>query len=365
MLPRRIPALVRGLLLAAPLTASAAAAAVAADTYIANRLVSDGFVTARHTDPHLVNPWGLALNPFGFAWVSDNGKDVATLYDGNGAVQSLVVAIPGGKPTGLTFNGSPTDFSVSGKPSPFIFATEAGIIAAWAPAIDPNNAQQVFQSPKGAIFKGVAIAGTGEGLHLYATDFHNNEVLVLNSQFQPAAHVQPFTDHSLPAGYAPFGIQNIAGDLYVTFAKQDADKEDDVAGPGNGFVDVFSGKGVLIRRFASRGPLNAPWGITLAPAGFGSAGGRLLIGNFGNGRINSFDLATGSFKGALVGPSGDPLEIEGLWGLAFGNGVEHQPPNVLFFTAGPDDEAHGLYGRIFRSPGGGSPAAAGATADAQ
>jgi uncharacterized protein (TIGR03118 family) len=154
----------------------------------------------------------------------------------------------------------------------------------------------------------------------------------------------------LPAGYAPFGIQNINGDLYVTFAKQDANKEDDVACPGCGFVDVFTANGLLIRRVASKGVLNAPWGLTLAPPSFGKFAGRLLVGNFGDGRISAYDFADDTFKGQLRRPNGSPLSIDGLWALQFGNGQQKQPADVLFFTAGPGDETRGLYGRIRPTP---------------
>ena len=155
-----------------------------------------------------------------------------------------------------------------------------------------------------------------------------------------------FNDPAIPDGFAPFGIQAIGGNLYVTFAKQDADRHDDVAGKGLGYVDVFDPNGKLIDQFVSKGPLNAPWGLALAPAGFGEFNGSLLVGNFGDGRINAFDLSTGKHLGALKGQDNHPIEIDGLWGLAFGNGFNGQSVNTLFFTAGPGDEEHGLYGRI-------------------
>ena len=282
--------------------------------------------------------------------MADNGTGKSTLYNGLGVKQTLVVNIPGGKPTGIVFSGSPTDFPVSKQPSRFIFSTETGVIAAWSPNVKPlNKAIQVFSSNE-AIFKGLALAANGMGSFLYATDFHHGKIIVLDSKFSPVGQPGPFKDPQLPAGYAPFGIQNINGDLYVTFAKQDADKEDDVACAGCGFVDVFTANGLLIRRVASRGALNAPWGLTLAPPSFGTFAGRLLVGNFGDGRINAYDFADDSFKGQLRQPNGSLLSIDGLWALQFGNGQQKQPADALFFTAGPDDETHGLYGIIRPTP---------------
>ena len=190
------------------------------------------------------------------------------------------------------------------------------------------------------------MAANGTGNFLYATDFHNNRIDVFDKEFKPATLPGSFDDPSIPDGFAPFGIRNINGDRYVTYAKQDEEKEDDVAGEGLGFVNIFDANGQLIRRFASAGKLNAPWGLALAPADFGKFSNRLLIANFGDGTINAHDLATGTFLGRLKQPDGRRLMIDGLWGISFGNGIQNQPTNVLFFAAGPGDEAHGLYGRI-------------------
>jgi uncharacterized protein (TIGR03118 family) len=198
----------------------------------------------------------------------------------------------------------------------------------------------------GAIYKGLAIGGNGSAHFLYATDFHNSKIDVFDKDFQSATLEGNFVDPGIPTDFAPFGIQNINGDLYVTYAKQDADKEDDVHGKGLGYVSVFDTNGHFLQRFASQGKLNAPWGLALAPAGFGDAGGLLLIGNFGDGTIGAYDLATGKSRGRLRQAKGKSLTIDGLWGLSFGNGVLSQPTDTLFFTAGPQDEQHGLYGRI-------------------
>lgn len=333
--------------------------------YAVHNLVSDGFVPADHTDASLVNPWGVAFNPNGFVWVADNGSGVSTLYDGNGVKNSLVVTIPThaggnppGVPTGIVFS-SGADFvvkvgTVSG-PSRFIFSTEDGTISGWAPNVDPTHAIRVVDNaPSGAIYKGLAFAANGIGHFVYATDFHNNRIDIFDANFQQVSSAGRFVDSKIPRGYAPFGIQNILGNLYVTYAKQDKDAEDDVTGPGFGFVDVFNADGVLIRRVASAGHLNAPWGLALAPADFGKFSGALLVGNFGDGRINAFDLASGDFLGALRAPGGKPISIDGLWGIQFGNGLLNQPVNTLFFAAGVGDEEHGLYGRIDTAAGLGS-----------
>ncbi|GAB3361252.1 TIGR03118 family protein [Lysobacter tyrosinilyticus] len=324
--------------------------------YQQRNLVSDGFITAEHTDPNLVNGWGVAFNPFGFVWVSAADGMVSTLYDGDGNPQSLIVQIPspgsptGGNPTGIVFNGS-GGFLVNPAnpqtPSRFIFATEQGAIAAWSPAVDLTHAiLKVDNSGIGTTYKGLALSAGGSGQLLYATDFFHARVDVFDSNFQPVLLPNgAFNDSSLPRGYAPFGIQAIGGDVYVTYAKQDPSMTEEETGPGLGFVDVYTPNGRLLRRVASRGALNAPWGIALAPAGFGRFSNALLIGNFGDGRINGYEPVFGIPLGALHGTHG-PIRIEGLWGMAFGNGFFNQPVNTLFFAAGPDDEEHGLYGRI-------------------
>jgi len=331
--------------------------------YTIRNLVSDGFITAEHTDADLVNPWGITPNPNGFMWVADNGTGLSTLYDGNGVKQSLIVTIPvppdgvaPAAPTGIVFSGGPefvvTQGTLSG-PSRFLFATEDGTISGWAPNVNPTQAiLAVDRSSEEAIYKGLAIAATGTARFLYATDFHNNRIDVFDSTFHLVTLPDAFLDPGIPRGYAPFGIQNILGDLYVTYAKQDDEAEDDVAGEGFGFVDVFDASGHLLRRVASRGRLNAPWGLALAPADFGPLSNTLLIGNFGDGRINAFDLRTGERLGLLRTRDGEPIAIEGLWGLSFGPGVANQPTNTLFFAAGPGDEEHGLYGRIDPAEGG-------------
>jgi uncharacterized protein (TIGR03118 family) len=339
-----------------------AASANASDFYKQRNLVSDSNqIRAEHHDPRLVNAWGLAFNPFGVSWVADNGTGFSTLYDGDGKPQSLIVTIPGegkdkGNPTGIAFYGGPGFVVSKGQasgPSRFLFVNEDGGISGWSPMADLTHAIRVVD--KGydhAIYKGVAISGNGRGTLLYATDFHNGKVNVYDATFKPVTLPdRPFYDPNMPSGFAPFGIQAINGDLYVSYAKQDEDREDDVSGRGLGFIDVYDPDGKLLRRLVSNGALNAPWGMTLAPASFGKFSNRLLVGNFGDGTINAYDLASGRWVGRLKYDDHKPVRIPGLWGIAFGNGLSNQPIDTLFFTAGPGDEKHGLYGRLDVAPG--------------
>ena len=324
-------------------------------SFAVTALVSDGAVAAAHVDGNLKNPWGIAFNPNGFVWVADNGTNVATLYDGNGVPQSLIVAIPSGKngsasPTGIVFNGTQS-FTVTenGKSgvAAFIFTGEGGTITAWAPAVGPTNAFVMYDDGAGgAVYKGLALATMNNANFLYATDFHNNKIDVFNTSFSKVTMPGAFTDPAMPAGFAPFGIQAIGSNLFVTYAKQDAAKHDDVAGAGLGMVDVYDTAGNLKQRFATGGALNAPWGIAQAPANFGSMSGAILIGNFGDGTINAFNASNGLSMGPLVGSNGNAIVEPGVWGIAFGNNLSNQPSNTLFFAAGPNDEADGVYGRI-------------------
>ena len=335
--------------------AADASSAAANRFYAVTPLVSDGGVPAAFNDPHLKNGWGVAFNPNGFVWVANNGTATSTLYDGDGRPQSLVVTVPGvagapGKPTGIVFSGSAnfvvTRNGVSG-PGRFIFAGEDGSISAWAPNVAPTSALlAIDNSAEHSSYKGLALAANGQGNFLYAADFHNARIDIYDATFKRVHWAGAFIDPKLPAGYAPFGIQNLQGDLYVSYAKQDVDARDEVAGRGLGIVDVFDPSGKLLRRVATGGHLNAPWGMALAPAEFGRFGNTLLVGNFGDGRISSFDARTGEFMGQLRTPNGRPVSISGLWGMAFGNGISNQPTGTLFFAAGPNDEANGLYGRI-------------------
>jgi uncharacterized protein (TIGR03118 family) len=325
--------------------------------YRAHVLVSDGAVPADNVDAKLVNPWGLAFAPSSPVWVADNGTGVSTLYDGAGVPQALVVKIPPAKigdglghPTGIVFN-STDDFKVSKNgttaASVFLFASEDGSISGWAPTVDAQRAVRVVdRSAAGAVYKGLALGGDGAKHMLYATDFHNGHVDVFDDHYERINRAGAFQDNALPAHFAPFGIENVNGDIVVTYAKQDSARHDNLDGPGLGAVDVYDASGKLIRRFASGGKLNAPWGVALAPASFGQFGGALLVGNFGDGTINAFDHMTGNSLGTLRNSAGQPIRASGLWGIEFGNGVAGQPRNALFFAAGLNDEADGEYGVI-------------------
>ncbi len=317
-----------------------------AQFYEQHNLVSDG------TDPDLINPWGLVSSATSPWWVADNGTAKSTLYMGQGQKQGLVVNVQGA-PTGIVFNADPSAFAITtgGKTGRalFIFDSEDGTISAWNPSGVATDAAVVYTSPDGAIYKGLAIATTAAGPRLYATNFRAATVEVFDTTFTllPGG----FEDPTIPSGYAPFGIQTIGDVVYVTYAKQDDDKEDDVAGKGNGYVNAFDTAGNLLGRVASRGQLNAPWGIAWAPDDFGKFGGHLLIGNFGDGRILAFNpdkrLGNGRFeyKGFLHSTHGAPLAIEGLWAIQFGHGNANSgDTHDLYFTAGPDDEEGGLFG---------------------
>lgn len=322
--------------------------------YMARNLVSDGNATP-YTDANLINAWGIAFNPTGFVWVAAAETSKSTLYDGNGVPQSLVVSIPPGangeaKPTGIVYNGSQAFQASQGgvsAASPFLFVGEGGTLSAWSPSINRTQAITMFDgSAQGKIYKGLAIADRSSGRFLYAADFHNGSVDVFDGQFNMVQVPGGFIDSNLPAGYAPFGIQAIGNKIYVAYAMQDANAEDEIAGAGNGIVNVFDSDGNLLKRLISNGMLNAPWGMAMAPADFGGFSNSLLVANFGDGKINAYDAETGEYQGSLSGADGMPLMIDGLWGIAFGNGVNNQPTNTLFYTAGPGGEQHGVYGRI-------------------
>jgi uncharacterized protein (TIGR03118 family) len=319
----------------------------AADTnsYTVTPLVSNQMGMAAHQDPLLVNAWGLAASSSSPWWVADNETSVSTIYDGTGATFRPPVTIGTDQgPTGIVFNGGSAFELAPGFPARFIFATESGNIWGWNPNVAANDAVLTpADSGTESIFKGLAIAAG----QLYATDFRNDRVDVFNGSWQL---VKQFTDVRLPTGYAPFGIQAINGNIFVTFAKQDADREDDVAGQGLGFVDEFDTNGHLIARVGMHGFLNAPWGLALAPDNFGRFKGDLLVGNFGDGRITAFhQWPTGLFTPAgqlRDSATGQRIQIDGLWALEFGNDALAGPSTTLFFTAGPDDESNGLFGSI-------------------
>ena len=325
--------------------------AAESNAYTVTPLVSDQTPLAGNpADATLVNAWGLTagLTANGSTpwWVVDNGTNASTLYTGTGAKQALTVGVAGG-PTGVVFNAAPPAFQVAGGASLFIFASEAGQVLAWRGGL--ASAQVVSSAPDGAIYKGLAFATTAGGPRLYATDFHNGKVDVFDSSWTKLVQPGAFVDPSLPAGYAPFGIQSAGGRIFVTYAQQGPEATDEVAGQGRGFVDVYDTSGALLARVGQHGQLNAPWGIAVAPASFGRFGGDVLVGNFGDGQINAYEeQANGRFehRGELHASGGGTLSIDGLWALQFGLGGRSGPADTLFFTAGPDDESHGLFGSI-------------------
>jgi uncharacterized protein (TIGR03118 family) len=331
--------------------AGSAFARSAADIYSVHSLVSDGAAAAAPgTDSSLVNAWGLTAGPTTPWWSANNGTNSSTLYSGAGVKQALTVSVAGA-PTGTVFNGNAADFVISqnGKSGAarFLFATEGGTIMGWTPAVNGTVAVTAAdRSSVGAIYKGLATVGD----KLYATDFHNGRVDV----FDASLNLVPggFTDATIPKGFAPFGIQALAGNIFVTYAQQDAAKKDDVAAPGKGYVDEFTPAGQLVAHVVNSGkpnaPLNAAWGLALAPADFSVFASDLLVGNFGNGRISAYTQRGDKwvFKGQLKHADGSPIAIDGLWGIAFGNGAAAGPANSLYFLSGPSAEAHGLFGSI-------------------
>jgi uncharacterized protein (TIGR03118 family) len=333
--------------------AAAADAREQASAYTVHPLVSDGTtVSAPATDANLVNAWGLVAGPTTPWWSANNGTNTSTLYTGTGSKVALTVAVPGG-PTGTVFNGNNADFVVSqnGKSGParFLFATEGGAVLGWSPAVNAATAVTgADRSSGGAIYKGLATAND----RLYATDFHNGRVDVFDGSFGLVTLPGGFQDPKVAKGFAPFGIQALGGNIFVTYAKQDAARKDDVPAPGQGFVDEFTPDGKLVARVVNSGkkkaPLNAPWGLAMAPADFGGFAGDLLVGNFGDGRISAY-AAHGAalvYKGQLRVADGTPIAVDGLWGIAFGNGTASGPTNSLYFLSGPGDEQHGLFGSI-------------------
>jgi uncharacterized protein (TIGR03118 family) len=341
---------------------------VSPTAYVATDLVSDQPGVAQVLDPNLVNGWGIALPPTGGAfWVSSEGAGLSTLYTGdvNGSPLvkvALVVSIPGEHPTGQVFNPSMTDFLVSSGGvsgvARFIFASTSGMVSGWNPAVSMTSAQAAFTATDSAIYTGIALANNGTGNFLYLADFHNRKIDVLDGTFHLTSLAGAFSDPDLPTDYAPFNVAALGGKLYVAYAKQDATGEEEVAGAHLGFVDVFDLNGAFLQRLVSEGNLNAPWAMVIAPLDFGDFSGDLLVGNFGDGRINAYDVGSGAFLGTLSQSPNQPIEIDGLWGLAFGNGVTAGSRSTLYYAAGPHDETHGLFDKIAANAAGTSPVAA-------
>jgi uncharacterized protein (TIGR03118 family) len=343
--------------------------------YVVTNLASDiSNLTPNPADPVLQNAWGVAFTPGASPfWISDNATGCSTLYDGAGVKAALQVQLPlpGGSvpatackhfdpknppnptpaaPTGLVWNPT-SGFLVPGTslPAVFIWDTEDGTISAWAGGLNPaDQAVLAVDNPNptnGAVYKGLVFGVNAKnGVLLFATNFRAGTVDVFDHTYTKVTTDGGFADPRIPPGFAPFGIQNINGDLFVTYAKQNGAKHDDVAGPGNGFVDVFDTDGHLLRRFARRGPLNSPWAVARASYAFGRFSGDVLIGNFGNGEVNAFD-SDGDFLGTLGDVKGKPLVIDGLWTLTLGGG-KNSSSDTLYFAAGPNGETDGLFGTI-------------------
>jgi uncharacterized protein (TIGR03118 family) len=336
----------------AALGAASSAGAASPNAYVVTPLVSNNGVPNTTNDPDLQNAWGLASTLTSPWWVSDNGTGKSTLYNAAGAKLALTVTV-GDAPTGLVANSTGA-FPLNGRPASFLFDSEAGKVFAWNGGTVAT--QMLDLSPEGAVFKGLAIANTSVGPRLYATDFHNGRVDVWDGTWQPVNQPFQFFDPTIPSDYAPFGIQTVGQLVYVTYAKTEAGSDDEAHGQGLGFVDAFdAATGLLQSRVAQHGQLNAPWGIAQAPDNFGRFSGDLLIGNFGDGQIHAYRPSLGGFvdapAGELRNADGGPLVIDGLWALEFGTGSTNSgPTNTLFFTAGPNDENDGLFGKITAAP---------------
>ena len=331
-----------------------------AQHYLRTNLTADRSGMAANTDTNLVNPWGMSRSSGSPWWISDNGTGLSTLYDAAGAAQPLVVTIPTGDPSasstgtpsGTVFNGG-TGFQLApGKPALFLFVTEDGTVSGWNPGVNPAAAVIKVNTKSASVFKGAALATVtfanhSSATYLYAADFRKGRIQVYGPGFKPVSlDGDAFRDWSLPKGYAPFNVQNIGGDLYVTFAKQDAQKHDEVDGMGLGYLDVFSPTGNLLRRFEHGPWLNGPWGIAQAPGDFGPYSHDLLVGQFGSGQIAVYDPATGRFIDMLRNSSNHPITISGLWGISFAGGGTSGSATTLYFSAGSDHEQHGLFGEI-------------------
>ncbi len=329
--------------------AGASATLVAYNMY---PLVSDSSaVSAPLADTALVNGWGLSDTAASPWWVANNKSNNSTLYTGVGSKNATVVSVPGG-PTGTVGNPSTTDFVISQNgvsgASRFLFDTTGGQILGWTPTVNAANAVvAVDNSSKGAAYTGLAVASD----RLYAADFHNARVDSFDASFNPLS--LPFKDPNIPKGWAPFNVQAIGSNIFVTYAEQNSAKTAPQTGGGLGYVDEFNTDGALVMRVASKGnknaPLNAPWGVAQAPSNFGAYSGDLLVGNFGSGRIDAYLLTSANkyvYKGQVRVASGAPIVLDGLWAIAFGNGASAGPTNNLYFASGPSGQGHGLFGFI-------------------
>ncbi len=339
-------------------------AQTAPNTFLVHSFVSDLPDIADHIDPNLVNPWGNGFGSTPF-WIGNNGTGTSTLYDGTGTALSLIVDIPtaggaaiGGPVTGVIYNSFASNTSAfavaSGKPAPFLFCSEDGIISGWNSSVNSTDALVLYNnSASGAVYTGCVLGGTAAAPLLFAANFHSGSIDVFDGSLKPVTSPGAFANPAIPAGFAPFNVALFDGNLYVAYAKQDTAKHDNVPGPGNGYVALFDQSGSLIVNLISQGALNSPWGMAVAPSTFGPFGGALLVGNFGDGAINAFNLTTGAMLGTLDDPSGQAIAYPGLWSIDFGSGARSEDPGTLYFTAGigggPSNSpvgSHGLFGSI-------------------
>jgi uncharacterized protein (TIGR03118 family) len=321
----------------------------AAQVVITNLITDDQTANpATLTDANLQNAWGISYAPTGPFWISDNATGLVTVYNVNPTPSQvpLVVSLPGdASVTGQVFNATAGAFNGDN----FLFVGEDGTISGWRGALG-TTAETLQLSSADNVYKGAAIATVSGNAYLYAANFKSGAIDVLKGTVAAPNLAGNFTDPGLPAGYAPFNIQNLNGTLYVTYALQDGAKHDDVAGAGHGFVDAFDTSGNFLSRIASQGALNSPWGLTIAPAGFAGVAGDLLVGNFGDGTIHAFNLTTHADDGPLKLVGGATLSIDGLWGLTVGNDGKAGSSQSVYFTAGPGGETHGLFGSLTPAP---------------
>lgn len=328
--------------------------AIGQKTQVTN-LTSDIALVGAFQDTNLVNPWGMSDSPVGPWWVSDNGTGLSTLYDGTGKPQALVVTIPSasgsgkGTPTGQVFN-STGQFKIGGTSASFIFVTQDGTISGWSSGT--NAAIAVNNSGSGAVYKGVALSSAGGNNYLYVANFNNGTVDVFDQNFAPFSFgAGSFTDSTVPAGFAPFNVANVGnGQLAVTYAKQDANKQNDVPGIGNGYITIYDTSGNLQFRLAHVLFANSPWGVVVAPSGFGGFSGDFLVGMFRSGAIAAY-TPTGNFVGLFYNVANFALATDGIWGMGFGNGSSSGPKTTLFFVAGPFNQAHGIFGSMIPKSG--------------
>jgi uncharacterized protein (TIGR03118 family) len=325
----------------------------AASLYFQTNLTSDVPGMAANLDPNLKNPWGMSFSATSPFWVSDQGTNKSTLYNGAGVVNALVVSTPP-SPTGQVFNSTPSFLLPAGSgtaqaPAAFIFDSLSGSISGWNGA-QGTTAATVFTATDGAVFTGLASDSVGASNFLYASDFANGRIDTFNGSFAEITPSGSFTDPTLPAGYSPYNIQNIGGKLYVEYAKVDPVTHMPTTTANTGVVSVFDANGNFLQRLVTNTDLDSPWGITQAPATFGSLGGDILVGNFGDGTISAFDPTTGIFAGSLLGPSGSPIVDGGLWAIDFRAAGSGFDPNTLFLNAGINDEADGLFAGIQVAP---------------